>query len=83
MDTTNAILLLVIVCLLVDRFLDKSRSMSQLDQMNKALIAKTVPEYTYDDKVELKKIKAENDLALNAKKLIDSDDHTKGRYPVT
>lgn len=64
-------LLGIIAALLIERFWDKRQSHAMQDMLNRALIAKSVPEYEMTAKAELKKAKLENENALEAAKLLE------------
>lgn len=83
MDFAHVILIVVITVLLIDRVWDRHQSMKQQDKMNKAFIARTVPEYDYSAKDEIKKVREENKLALHAEKLVESQNSLGPHYPVT
>lgn len=84
MDTMNIILCLLIAVLFIDRWLGQRRNDKLQDRLNRALIAKTVPEYEYTNKGELKKLKVENDLAIKAQAIMDAQEEKNGpHFPVT
>lgn len=83
MDAFHIILTVLIILLLVDRQITHAKFVSFQEKMNRALIARTVPEYSHNTAGDLKKVKLENDLALGAAKLQDQeDDKHEPRYPV-
>lgn len=86
MDTPSAILTVVIVLLMAERVWEKYHTLKQFDQMNRALLSKSVPEYSYDNKAEIKKLETENDLALNAARVLEEQEHGPDagkHYPIT
>ena len=66
MDVLAISLLGIIMLLLIERAWDKTRNLRIQDMLNRALIAKTVPEYEATAASEIKKLKLENDNALAA-----------------
>lgn len=84
MDAFHILLTVIIVILLVDKGIERHRAAAFQERMNRALIARTVPEYAYNAKDDIKKTKAENELALGYQKIIDENKDPRGtHYPVT
>lgn len=84
MDTFHILLVIIITVLLGERVWDRYLDRRQQDDMNRALIARTVPEYQYTEKGEINRVKLENELAQHADSIADKQqlDKTGPHHPV-
>jgi hypothetical protein len=79
------ILGIMILALLAERWFDRERNLRMQDMLNRALIARSVPEYEATAKSEIAKLKTENELAIHAESALKgyaTQEEEEG-FPVT
>ena len=62
----------IIAVLLAERVWDRRRMMNMQDMMNRAFLAKSVPEYESTAKAGIQKLKLENENAIAAAKILEN-----------
>lgn len=77
-------LLIIIGLLFAERWWDKRHMQNMQDMLNRALIAKSVPEYEATAESEIKKMKVENENARLATETLERyADQEDRRIPIT
>lgn len=83
MELIVGILVVIIGLQFAERWWDKERSLKMQDMLNRALIAKSVPEYEATASSEIEKLRAENDLAIHAENILKDTKREEEGIPIT